>query len=619
MGIFGALTTSVAGLRAQSYALENISGNIANSQTTAFKRIDTSFLDLIPDTGVNNQLAGSVTTASRETNTVQGDVQTASVSTYMAINGSGFFVVQKPGSFSDNQPVFSGVDNYTRRGDFALDKNGYLVNGAGYYVEGVPIDPATGNMTGSVPQVLKFANDFLPAVPTSVVSYRANLASYPLTTKHDNSIPGSELLQPADFASGNPRTLGTPATPYGDATITGAAKNNKLTSPTAISTSTLLSGGTNTNSLTTNFTSADTITINLTSGGTTTTQTIAFYDSSSGGSAGSAANTTYLDLASATVGNLLSTIDTLSGAGSGTSTINSSGAITLHSGTTNDLKITTTNTTAFGALGLTAPVNLPRTGGGTAGTGQVLGSDLQAFINESVSGGAVTAYDISGSPVSLQLRWAKVDSSSLGTGHADTWNMFYQVNSNATGTDLAWQNVNTDFTFSPNGQMTPAIAGITLATPTIGGVPLGNISLNFGAGGITQFADANGNVKVNQIQQDGFPAGSLQTVSIGQNGRVVGNYSNGRNIDLAQISVATFNGTNFLKRIDGGAFEATDQSGQALFGSGGTIVGSSLENSNTDIADEFTKLIVTQQAYSANTKVITTSNSMVQDLLNVLR
>ena len=50
MGIFGALTTSVAGMRAQSFALENISGNIANSQTTAFKRIDTSFLDLIPET-----------------------------------------------------------------------------------------------------------------------------------------------------------------------------------------------------------------------------------------------------------------------------------------------------------------------------------------------------------------------------------------------------------------------------------------------------------------------------------------------------------------------------------------------------------------------------------------
>ena len=102
-------------------------------------------------------------------------------------------------------------------------------------------------------------------------------------------------------------------------------------------------------------------------------------------------------------------------------------------------------------------------------------------------------------------------------------------------------------------------------------------------------------------------------------GRIVGNYSNGRNIDLAAITLATFNGPNFLKRVDGGAFEVTDQSGPALDGASGTIVGSSLEGSNTDIADEFTKLIVTQQAYSANTRVITTSNQMVQDLLSMLR
>ena len=61
MGIFGALTTAVTGLRAQSFALENISGNIANSQTTAFKRVDTSFMDLIPDNPPSKQLAGSVT------------------------------------------------------------------------------------------------------------------------------------------------------------------------------------------------------------------------------------------------------------------------------------------------------------------------------------------------------------------------------------------------------------------------------------------------------------------------------------------------------------------------------------------------------------------------------
>jgi flagellar hook protein FlgE len=182
MGIFGALTTSVAGLKAESYALENISGNIANSQTTAFKRIDTSFLDLIPQTGNDQQLAGSVTSQSRSTNTIQGGVQSAAVSTYMAINGDGFFAVQKPGSFTDNNPIFTGVNNYTRRGDFSLDKNGYLVNGAGYYLEGVPIDPTTGNPSGGAPQVLKFQNDFLPSQATTKISYRANLASYPLTT-----------------------------------------------------------------------------------------------------------------------------------------------------------------------------------------------------------------------------------------------------------------------------------------------------------------------------------------------------------------------------------------------------------------------------------------------------
>src|SRR6476659_3727242 len=134
MGIFGARTTAVGGLRANSYALENVSGNIANSQTTAFKRIDTSFLDLIPQTALTSQLAGGVTTQSRSTNSVQGDVQTASVATFMAINGNGFFAVQKPGTFTDGEPVFDCFYRYTRRGDFQLDKNGYLVNGAASYL-----------------------------------------------------------------------------------------------------------------------------------------------------------------------------------------------------------------------------------------------------------------------------------------------------------------------------------------------------------------------------------------------------------------------------------------------------------------------------------------------------
>ena len=601
MGIFGALTTAVGGLRAESYALENISGNIANSQTTAFKRIDTSFLDLIPSTGLTNQLSGSVTTNSRSTNTVQGDVQSASVATYMAINGSGFFSVQKPGTFTDGQPVFDGVDRYTRRGDFQIDKSGYLVNGAGYFLQGVPVDPTTGNLTGSSPQVLKFQNDFLPAQETSKIEYRANLASYPLTTAHDKSIQGSELLAPGAFTAGyNPLVLGTPAQPYVDASTGGTVQNNKATPSVANTPATLLSGATPSDSITANFAAGDTITVN----GTVVTFVAA-------GAVGNQLNVTD------SISTLLAKIDSITGTAIPSSM--SGGAITLHSGTASDLSVTSSNSSAFASLGFTGTATALRTGGGTVGTGQVIGQDNSTFLNMTIAGGAVTTYDVSGAPVNLQFRWGKTDSSALGAGHTDTWNMFYQVNPNATGTNVAWQNVGTNFTFSASGQMTPAIASITLTNATVNGLSIGSPVLVFGSGGVTQFADANGNVQVNQIQQDGFPAGQLQSVGVSTNGRIVGNYSNGRNLDLAEITLASFNGTNFLKRADGGAFEATDGSGQALYGKGGSIVGSSLEGSNTDIADEFTKLIVTQQAYSANTKVITTSNTMVQDLLNVLR
>ena len=88
---------------------------------------------------------------------------------------------------------------------------------------------------------------------------------------------------------------------------------------------------------------------------------------------------------------------------------------------------------AFSALGFSSPVVAARGGGGTAGTGVVTGNDLTTFTNESISGGAVTAYNAAGTPVNMQLRWAKTDSSSLGAGHQDVWNLFYQTSTTATG------------------------------------------------------------------------------------------------------------------------------------------------------------------------------------------
>ena len=217
MGIFDALTTAVTGLQAQSVALQNVSGNIANSQTTGYKETDTSFEDLVTAAAQSQQVAGSVTTSSQATNSVQGAIQNTSVSTDMAINGNGYFVVAQPQSTSDNQPVFSGTDLFTRRGDFQQNQNGYLVNGAGYYLMGIPVDPTTGNPIGSVPQVLQFSNNFMPANATTAIDYEANLPSYPQTPDANTSIPGSELLNPADYTANPVAGAPTPAKITGNA------------------------------------------------------------------------------------------------------------------------------------------------------------------------------------------------------------------------------------------------------------------------------------------------------------------------------------------------------------------------------------------------------------------
>jgi flagellar hook protein FlgE len=249
----------------------------------------------------------------------------------------------------------------------------------------------------------------------------------------------------------------------------------------------------------------------------------------------------------------------------------------------------------------------------------VIAGDVTTFLNESIAGGAITAYDTTGAAVNVQMRWAKVDSATLGTGHSDTWNLFYQTNSDATGTEAAWQNVGVNYTFGPNGQLNPPVNEVTLSNVSVDGVSLGNLKLVHGSGGITQYADSNGVAQVNLLQQNGYAAGQLQSVAVSDKGRVTGTYTNGRTIDLAEITLANFSGANSLEAIDGGAYQATAESGTPTYNASGSISGSSLEGSNTDIADEFSKLIVTQQAYSANTRVITTSNQMVQDLLNMLR
>ncbi|SHH68574.1 flagellar hook-basal body complex protein [Bradyrhizobium erythrophlei] len=614
MGIFDALTTAVGGLQAQSFSLQNISGNIANASTVGYKGINTSFEDLIPDaTTPSRQVSGGVTAYAQATISTSGTVSASTVATNMAINGDGFFSVQASTGTVDNQPVFSGITDYTRAGDFQVNANGNLVNGAGYYLMGVTVDSKTGNPTGNVPQVLQFQNNFVPAQATSSIQYAANLPTVPATTASTTAAAGTITgyggLNTADFTQ-NPLVLGTPATPFGDNAVTGSAALNQAATPGPITAATLLSGTAPSNSLTSSFVAGNTITVDG--------QVINFVNT------GSTAGTTAVGVTpinidiSDTVGTLLGKIAAITGVAP---TINAStGAITLHTGTAANLSVASNNASAFGALGFPTTMTAARTGGGGIGTGFVIGNDLTAFNNESISGGAVTGYNAAGTPVNVQLRWVKSDSAALGSPHQDTWNLFYQTDPTATGTQVGWVNVGQNFTFNSNGSLSsPSGTAITIPGVTVSGQSLGNVSFNLGSNGLTQFASTGGTATINTIQQNGYAAGQLQSVAINNNGLVVGTFSNGQNLDLASVTLSHFNGTNYLQALNGEAYAPTEQSGAAIAGASGTISGSSLEGSNTDIADQFTKLIVTQQAYSANTKVITTANDMVQSLLAVLR
>ena len=185
------------------------------------------------------------------------------------------------------------------------------------------------------------------------------------------------------------------------------------------------------------------------------------------------------------------------------------------------------------------------------------------------------------------------------------------------------------------GQIGQATGNVTAAGYTAGGVANMTMLMDFGSGpqsialnlgtyggaaGLTQYAGTTYNLE--GLSQDGVPPGSFSGVTTQANGNVVVNYNNGQSRTIAQVPLVTFNAPDALQRQNGQSFTATIASGnplaeQANTNGAGSLVVSSVESSNVDIATEFSKLIVAQQAYSANTKVVTTANDMLQSTINM--
>ena len=118
--------------------------------------------------------------------------------------------------------------------------------------------------------------------------------------------------------------------------------------------------------------------------------------------------------------------------------------------------------------------------------------------------------------------------------------------------------------------------------------------------------------------------GSLKSLSVGIDGVITGAYDNGTTKSLAQVALATFQNPSGLNQVGGTLFQESANSGKANSGAPciqgrGKIAPSSLEMSNVDLSEEFTDMIVTQRGFQANSRIITTSDEMLQELVNLKR
>jgi flagellar hook protein FlgE len=184
-----------------------------------------------------------------------------------------------------------------------------------------------------------------------------------------------------------------------------------------------------------------------------------------------------------------------------------------------------------------------------------------------------------------------------------------------------------NLTFNAQGQLTapapPAPVAVAITGLADGAADL-NVNWNLyssGAGNITQFASASA---LSASTQDGVAAAQLTRVGLDTNGQVIAHYSNGSSLVVAQVALAGISNPDTMVSVGDNNFQvsattATPVVGAAGTGTRGTIQGGALESSTVDIAQEFTNLIVYQRAYQANSRVISTSDQILQDLISLIR
>jgi len=576
MGLFGALFTGVSALSAQSQNTAIISNNIANVQTTGFKRSEAAFQSLVTTANNTSRFSPGTVTAGRiQRVSEQGTLSQSASSTDAAVSGNGFFSVKRDG---DDSALTEFL--YTRNGQFSEDSQGFLRNSAGFFLYGWPLDtqgnlPANqGDLDSLVPIDVAFLGGLTR--PTGNAEISVNVDAREVDTLLANA-PATG----ADFIRGLTvfDSLGTPQNlsfefvkTYGpQATITSTLNNFDPTE-----------------NLLTQFGLSDGDTFTVDDGGGAVTFEVD-------------------DDATVGVGNV---------------------AITTVNDILNGINDNVPNASAF--LGNDGQIVIQHDqfvlGTETITVADTSGSPLADI---GIAPGAATSDNLNAS--TDFSNGASTDTPPYSGG--DFPALQFQPGSpnyNARGWwQLSIKDPNTNILSS--GLINFARDGTVNALPdTDGKIDVELSAIDWGNGStiqpievdISRFSQFASDYSVLFTDQDGAELGLRTGISIDRDGQVIAQFSNGASSVLYKLPLVTFANQNGLSEESGTAYTETDDSGEenlreAGTGGAGFVEPSTLENSNVDLADEFAKLIVAQRAYSAGTKIINTVDQMTQELLQL--
>ncbi len=251
------------------------------------------------------------------------------------------------------------------------------------------------------------------------------------------------------------------------------------------------------------------------------------------------------------------------------------------------------------------------------GSTATLSSSADGNRTPNIVNGSVTVYDSLGNSHQVTLKYTKIDT--------NVWDWTASVPGTSTSSGTATSSTGT-ITFNADGTLDPA--NISPNNPQLTFQPTGgakpvSMDLDFGKNfeGVTQTSASS---VLSSLSQNGSASASLSNMNIDQYGNIVGVFSNGNSRTLAQLMVATFPNLNGLISNGDNLYSAYANAGQPRIGAlgeetGTTVQSGALEQSNVDLSQEFTRMIVSQRGFQANARVITTADNLLQEITNIIR